>query len=87
MMKQLTALLLIATLTLSPVHADDTKTHAATAGGAAAVGAAAGGATSGVVGTLGVAGGGGAVAVGLAPFVAVGAVVGLAGYGIYRIFR
>jgi len=74
-------------LSVSPVRANDTKTEALKAGGAAAVGAAAGGVVVATTGSIGVAVAGTAVSVGAAPIVAVGAVIGLAGYGIYRIFK
>ena len=75
------------TLLASPVRANDTKTEALKAGGAAVAGAVAGGAVVATTGSIGVAVAGTAVSIGAAPIVAVGAVIGLAGYGIYRIFK
>ncbi len=86
-LKSIITLISAMALLTSPVHANDTKTEAIKAGGAAAAGAAAGGAVVATTGSIGVAIAGTAVSVGAAPIVAVGAIIGLAGYGIYRIFK
>jgi len=86
-MKNIITLIMTLALITSPVSANDTKSEAIKAGGAAAAGAVAGGAVAATTGSIGVAVAGTAVSIGAAPIVAVGAVIGLAGYGIYRIFK
>jgi hypothetical protein len=85
--KSIITVISVIALLASPVRANDTKTEALKAGGAAAAGAVAGGAVVATTGSIGVAVAGTAVSIGAAPIVAIGAVIGLAGYGIYRIFK